>query len=124
MTVYGITTCRQTQKAMAWFRKNNIEFVFHDYKKVGITADKLHFWDEKVGYETFFNKKGSTWKKLDAVAKEAVHTKDEVLNLLLRIPNIIKRPGIEDGDFLYFGYDEIVYEDHFKVASSLGEIIT
>jgi len=120
MTVYGITTCRQTQKAMAWFRKNNIEFVFHDYKKVGITAERLQLWDKKVDHETFFNKKGSTWKKLDEVTKEAVHTKDDVLNLLLRIPTIIKRPGIEDGDFLYFGYDEKVYEEHFQKTSSLA----
>lgn len=117
MTVYGITTCRQTQKAMAWFRKNNIDFVFHDYKKRGITPKKLHDWDVKAGYETFFNKKGTAWKKLEDHTKESVKTKFDVLHLMLRIPNIIKRPGIEDGDFLYFGFDEKVYEDHFHVFS-------
>lgn len=41
LVIYGITTCRQTQKALAWLRKNNIDFIFHDYKKIGITEDKL-----------------------------------------------------------------------------------
>lgn len=113
MKVYGLTTCRQTQKALAWFKAHGIAFEFQNFKKEGISSDKLQTWDVKQGYNVFLNKKGLTWKRLPLGIKESVKTREDELSLLLEEPGIIKRPVIEDGDFLFFGFDEKVYEDHF-----------
>jgi arsenate reductase-like glutaredoxin family protein len=45
---------------------------------------------------------------------ESIKTKKDALILIKEQPGIIKRPVIEDSNFLFFGFDEMVYEDHFK----------
>ena len=114
MKVYGQTNCKKTQTALAWFKEHNIEFEFQNFKKDGISLAKLGEWDTKSGYDTFLNKKSLTWKKLLPEVRESIKTKENALYLLQEQPGIIKRPVIEDGSFLFFGFDEMVYEDHFK----------
>lgn len=98
---------------MAWFKAHDISIDFQNFKKTGITAEKLEEWDIKQGYEVFLNKKGQTWKKLAPEIKAGIIDKESALALLQIQPGIIKRPVIEDGDFLFFGFDESIYEKHF-----------
>jgi len=113
MKVYGITNCNTVKKALDWFKANHVDYEFHDFKKLGITMDKLQEWDTKAGYEKFMNKQGLTWKQLDPEEKESIKTKTDALQLLQQKTSMIKRPVIEDGDFLFFGFDERVYQQHF-----------
>ena len=113
MTVYGIPNCDTVQKAIKWFKANNVDFEFHDFKKEGIPLKKLKEWDKKAGYEKFLNKKSSTWKDVDDNVKESIVSANEGLPLLQGKTSIIKRPVIEDGKFLFFGFDEGVYSAQF-----------
>ena len=114
MKVYGIPNCNTVKKALDWFKANNIMYEFHDFKKLGAPAQKLTEWDSKAGYEKFMNKQGLTWKQLDPAVKDSIKTKDDALQLLEQKTSMIKRPVIEDGDFLFFGFDEAVYQQYFK----------
>jgi arsenate reductase len=114
MKVYGITNCNTVKKALDWFKENQVMYEFHDFKKLGVSQEKLQEWDSKAGYEKFLNKQGLTWKQLDPAVKDAVKTKEDALQLLQQKTSMIKRPVIEDGGFLFFGFDEAVYKDHFK----------
>jgi Spx/MgsR family transcriptional regulator len=109
MKVYGITNCNTVKKALDWFKANNVPYEFHDFKKLGISTEKLNEWDEKAGYEKFLNKQGLTWKQLDPAVKESIKTKNDALQLLQQKTSMIKRPVIEKGNFLFFGFDEAVY---------------
>ena len=109
MKVYGITNCNTVKKALDWFKANNVPYEFHDFKKLGVSTEKLNEWDEKAGYEKFLNKQGLTWKQLDPAVKESIKTKNDALQLLQQKTSMIKRPVIENGDFLFFGFDEAVY---------------
>jgi len=109
MKVYGITNCNTVKKALDWFKANNVPYEFHDFKKLGVSTEKLNEWDEKTGYEKFLNKQGLTWKQLDPAVKESIKTKNDALQLLQQKTSMIKRPVIEKGDFLFFGFDEAVY---------------
>ena len=113
MTVYGIPNCDTVQKAIKWFKANNVDFEFHDFKKEGISAKKLQEWDKKAGYDKFLNKKSATWKDVDDTVKETIVSANEALPLLQEKISIIKRPVIEDGKFLFFGFDEGVYREQF-----------
>ncbi len=113
MKVYGITNCNTVKKALDWLKENKVSYEFQDFKKLGVSTDKLKEWDSKAGYEKFMNKQGLTWKQLDPGIKESVKTNKDALQLLQQKTSMIKRPVIEDGDFLYFGFDEKVYGDHF-----------
>lgn len=113
MKVYGITNCNTVKKALDWLKQNHVEFEFHDFKKLGISAEKLQEWNEKAGYEKFLNKQGLTWKQLDADTKATVQSAAKALPLLQQKTSMIKRPVIEDNGFLYFGFNEEVYRQHF-----------
>jgi Spx/MgsR family transcriptional regulator len=113
MIVYGIPNCDTVKKATTWLKANDVDFKFHDFKKQGISAKKLKEWDKKAGFEKFLNKKSSTWKDVDEQVKESIVTADAAFSLLQEKTSIIKRPVIEDGKFLFFGFDETAYRKHF-----------
>jgi Spx/MgsR family transcriptional regulator len=113
MKVYGLANCRHTQKALAWLKAHNVDFEFQNFKKEGISPHKLKAWDVEVGYDAFLNKKSLTWKKLPVEVRESIKNTVNALALLVEEPGIIKRPVVEDGNFLLFGFDEEVYQDHF-----------
>ena len=113
MTVYGIPNCDTVQKALAWLKANQIEFEFHNFKTAGIEPKKLKQWNKKAGLEAFLNKKSATWRGFDDTQKEAALSFDGALPIFLEKTSLIKRPVIEDGDFLFFGFDEGVYQSHF-----------
>lgn len=113
MKVYGITNCNTVKKALDWLKANHVDYDFQDFKKLGLSTEKLQEWDSKAGYEKFMNKQGLTWKQLDPEVKESVKTNTDALKLLQQKTSMIKRPVIEDNGFLFFGFDEKVYEEHF-----------
>jgi len=113
MKLYGIPNCDTVKKARDWFKEHNIEYEFHDFKKLGISEAKLEEWDQKAGYEKFMNKQGLTWKQLDPEVKENIKTKADALKLLHEKTSMIKRPVIEKDGFLFFGFDEKVYSEQF-----------
>ncbi|MBS1526087.1 MAG: Spx/MgsR family RNA polymerase-binding regulatory protein [Bacteroidetes bacterium] len=113
MKVYGIPNCDTVKKALTWLKANHIDFELHDFKKEGISTKKLKEWDEKAGLEKVLNKKSSTWKDVDETLKQTITSMDAAIPLLQEKTSIIKRPVIEDGKFLFFGFDEEVYRTHF-----------
>lgn len=113
MKIYGIPNCDTVKKAQTWLKNNHIDFEFHDFKKEGVSAKKLQEWDKKAGYEAFLNKKSTTWKDVDEAVKETITSFDKAVPLLQEKTSMIKRPVIEDGKFLFFGFDEAAYRKHF-----------
>jgi Spx/MgsR family transcriptional regulator len=116
MNVYGIPNCDTVKKALTWFKTNHIDFEFHDFKKEGISAQKLKEWDKKTGYEKFLNQKSTTWKELDDNTRTTITSAETAFPILRQNTSIIKRPVIEDGNFLFFGFDEKVYREHFGLS--------
>jgi Spx/MgsR family transcriptional regulator len=109
MKVYGITNCNTVKKAIDWLKANKVPYEFHDFKKLGVSAEKLQEWEAKAGYEKIMNKQGTTYKQLDPEVKESIKTKEDALALLKEKTSMIKRPVIEKDGFLFFGFDEEVY---------------
>lgn len=60
MIVYGIKNCDTVKKALNWLKANNKIFEFHDYKKEGITTEKLQSWCSQVGWKNLLNRRGTT----------------------------------------------------------------
>ncbi len=113
MKVYGIPNCDTVKKALDWFKANEVAYEFHDFKKLGISADKLEEWAAKAGYEKILNLQSSTFKALDQAVKDSTTTKAGAFDLVQQKTSIIKRPVIEDGDFLFFGFNADAYASHF-----------
>ncbi len=68
--IYGIPNCDTMKKARKWLDSNNLEYEFHDYKKLGVPEKNLKQWVKKSGWETVLNKRGTTWRKLDDAHKK------------------------------------------------------
>lgn len=110
MIVYGIKNCETVKKAINWLKANNKTFEFHDYKKAGITLEKLQSWCGQVGWEVLLNRRGTTWRKLDEEIKNAVVDETHAVNVMLTNTSIIKRPVIEkEGKVLLVGFDAASY---------------
>lgn len=116
MKVYGIKNCNTVKKALDWLKENKIEYDFHDFKKLGVTEDKLAEWSSKLGWEPLVNKRGTTWKQLDAERQAIVTSRQEAFNLMQEKTSVIKRPVIETEKGVILGFDENAYKKHFGIA--------
>lgn len=113
--VYGIPNCNTVKNAITWLKNNQVEYTFHDYKKKGVTAEKLHDWCKQKGWELLLNKKGSTWRSLDSNVQKSIVNEKTAINFLLEKNSAIKRPIIElDGKIITLGFDESSYTLLFK----------
>jgi arsenate reductase (glutaredoxin) len=104
ITLYGIPNCDTVKKSRAWFDERGIAYQFHDFKKQGVPIAALRQWVKALGWEALVNKKGTTWRKLDAVAQAAVHDEDSAIALMLSQASVIKRPVVQRGSKLSVGY--------------------
>lgn len=116
MKVYGIKNCNTVKKALDWLTQNNIEYDFHDFKKLGITEAKLEEWSSKLGWEPLVNKRGTTWKQLDKETQTSVSTKHTAFKIMQEKTSVIKRPVVETEKGILLGFDEIAYKKLFGIV--------
>ncbi|WP_131538627.1 Spx/MgsR family RNA polymerase-binding regulatory protein [Pedobacter nototheniae] len=110
MIVYGIPNCNTVKKALDWLKANKIEFEFHDFKKKGITAEKLNTWCDIFGWETVLNRKGLTWKKLTKEEQAKIDNQKLAIAYLVDNTSAIKRPVVEkNGQAILISFDEANY---------------
>lgn len=114
-TVYGIPNCNTVKKALDWLKEHQVAYEFHDYKKKGITAEKLQSWAAQTGWEALVNKKGTTWRQLDAAAQASVTSEKAAVTLMQEKNSVIKRPLIEKNNkVVALGFDEEAYQKAFQ----------
>ncbi len=95
--VYGIASCDSVKKARAWLAERGLACEFHDFKKLGVPADRLAAWERTLGWEKLLNRQGTTWRKLDAAAQAGITGAASAMALMQAQPSVIKRPVIEWG---------------------------
>jgi len=109
ITLYGIRNCDTVKKARAWLDGRKIEYVFHDYKTAGITAERLQGWCGELGWETLLNRAGTTFRKLPEAEKQGLDERRAV-ELMLKQPSMIKRPVLDLGKQKLLGFKPEIYE--------------
>lgn len=114
MIVYGIKNCNTVQKALKWLDEHAIEYTFHDYKKEGISKEKLEAWCSEKSWEILVNKRGTTWRNLTEQEKEAVTNLDNAVVLMHEKTSIIKRPVVESDGKILVGFDANEYSSLLK----------
>jgi arsenate reductase len=110
--VYGIPNCDTVKKAITWLKENDIPFKFHNYKKEGISQEKLNEWLTQEPWDVLVNKAGTTWKKLSEEEKANDHT--SAIALMLDKTSVIKRPIIEGDKIVAIGFKSENYEKVFR----------
>ena len=90
--VYGIPNCDSVKKARSWLAEHHIEFTFHDFKKEGVPAQLLPHWLHTLGRDTLINRKGPSWRKLDANVQAGVVDDATAAAVIHANSSLIKRP--------------------------------
>ena len=91
---------------------NNVPYEFHDYKKVGISEDKIQEWLKQKPWDVLINRAGTTWKKLSDEEKSS--GEKDAIKLMMEKPSMIKRPIIENNKIVVMGFNSDTYEQIFK----------
>lgn len=97
LNVYGIKNCDTVQRARQRLDQAGIAYRFHDFKTEGLSTATAQRWIEALGVDVVVNRKGTTWRKLDAVTQAGL-TAANAAELLAREPSLVKRPVFECGD--------------------------
>jgi Spx/MgsR family transcriptional regulator len=105
ITLYGIPNCDTVKKARAWLSGRGQAYGFHDFKKQGVPPEALARWTEAAGWERLLNRKGTTWRKLDAATQAGVADAASARSLMLANPSVIKRPVVDWGQEITVGFD-------------------
>jgi arsenate reductase len=93
-TVFGIPNCDSVKKARAWMDAQGIAYTFHDFKKQGVPPAALDQWLKAAGWETVLNRKGTTWRQLDAATQAGVTDAASARAVMLAHASTIKRPVV------------------------------
>lgn len=62
--LYGIPTCGSVRNARKFFKENEIEIEFIDFKKVSIGCDKVDEWLNHTDMGILFNNRGTKYRTL------------------------------------------------------------
>ncbi len=108
--IYGIKNCNTMKSAFDWLHANKIDFEFHDYKKLGVSEEKLEEWLDKFTIEKIVNKSGLTYKKLSDQEKELLNDKDSTIKILMKKNSMIKRPILENESNILLGFKREEWE--------------
>ena len=106
ITLYGIPNCDTVKKARSWLVEQGVDYAFHDFKKQGVPPERLDHWMAAAGWEKLLNRKGTTWRQLDAATQARVTDAKSARALMLEQPSVIKRPVVEwDDGRITVGFD-------------------
>jgi len=117
MILYGIPNCNTVKKARDWLATHGIDYQFHDYKKQGVPLAALQKMMAAHGWEALLNRRGPTWRKLDAAVQASVTDAASALAVMQAHSSTIKRPLLDcDGRYLV-GFAEADYAAFFEKSA-------
>jgi arsenate reductase (glutaredoxin) len=106
---YGIPNCDTVKKARAWLDAHQLPYVFHDYKKVGVDAQRLSSWCQVLGWNQVLNQAGTTFRSLPDDDKLNLD-EAKAIALMVAQPSMIKRPMVEHAGGLLVGFSPAAFE--------------
>ena len=97
ITIYGIPNCSSVKKAREWMTTHQVAHDFHDFKKQGLSPEHLSLWLTQVDWTVLLNRKGTTWRGLDAATQAKAQDAASAQQLMLDWPSLVKRPVVVKG---------------------------
>ena len=113
LRVYGIVNCDTVKRARAWLAEHAIEHAWIDFRKQPPSPQQLRSWTRTVGWEALLNRRGTTWRALDAATQSAVRDEASAVDLMRQHPTLIRRPIVEHAGDVIVGFDASDYAHRF-----------
>ena len=103
--MYGIPNCDQIKKTRKFLADVGLEFEEINYKLIPPGRELVESCIRARGHEVVVNRRSTTWRNLEPSRKEVEG--EQLIELLLEQPTLLKRPLIEtDGDYV-IGFAEV-----------------
>lgn len=115
-TLYGFKSCDTVKKARAWLDARGVRYDFYDYRVKPLDPAALDRWFARVGWEAVLNRNSTTFKDLPEADKAGIDER-RARTMILAETNLIKRPVLEVGEALLFGFREKQYETAVGTAA-------
>ena len=118
ITLYGIPNCDTVKKARVWLDEQNVDFIFHNFKKDGLDRNTIENWLANVDFDLLINRKGTTWRALSDQQKASCTNPEDAIALMLASPSVIKRPVLQinsnDHTHVAVGVSAHIYQTIFN----------
>ncbi len=101
--LYGFRSCDMVRNAMKWLDAHGQPYDFFDYRKDALDPKTLDDWFARAGWEAVFNRNSTTFKELPESEKTGIDEK-RARQMILAETNLIKRPVLDTGRALVFGF--------------------
>ncbi len=102
-TLYGFASCDMVRNARKWLDAHGVQHGFFDYRKNPLDPKVLDGWFARAGWETVFNRNSTAFKELPEERKTGID-EAKARAMILENTNLIKRPVLDTGDDLLFGF--------------------
>jgi arsenate reductase len=103
LTVYGIKQCDTCRKSLKWLTGQGIDHQFHDFRSDGLQAELVKNWIDSPFADKLVNRRSTTWRQLSDEQRQLEG--DELLDLLLEHPTLIKRPVFVADEIVAVGFN-------------------
>lgn len=111
MKFYCIKTCGTCKRAKKWLEEHGLSFQEIDLKETAPSKEELLFAMEmsKLELKKFFNTSGQLYREMNIKEKATSLTREEVADLLVSYPMLIKRPLLIEGNKVLVGFSQENY---------------
>ena len=114
ITLYGIPNCDTVKKARAWLNDQGVDYLFHDFKKAGVSRAMLETWTSEVSWDALVNRRGTTWRGLPEARRDAAVDADSAMVLMMESPSVIRRPVLVASGKVHVGFSTAEYAQLFS----------
>ncbi len=111
MKLYGIPTCGTVRDARNFFKENEIDLEFINFKKTTVGCDEVDRWLEQISMDILFNNRGTKYRTLKL--KDLNLDESGKREWLCKENMLFKRPIIEFDGQVIVGFDKEKYTNLF-----------
>ena len=110
--VFGTKKCKDTQKALRFFKERRIRVHFVDLNERAASAGELKRFEQKFGAEALLDREGKRFR--DRGLHVAHLPESRIVPLLLDDPLLLRTPLVRNGNQLTVGHAEAAWKEWVK----------
>lgn len=117
VTLYGFAGCTTVRNARKWLDAHGVAYEFFDYRIRQLEPVTVDGWFGRAGWEAVFNRGSATFRNLPEATRLGID-EDKARTMILDETNLIRRPVLDAGGRLHFGFKPEEYAALFAVNGS------